>query len=1226
MESNPRVSSPHTLRTIFFGALAATPLLLLGGAQADAQVTNHNNETVVISQDTQWTGEHINIGRLVVETGVTLSAQPGAQLRIQGDLLEIFGTLSADRAGLAGGAPGARGMGGRAGSGTGAGTNGANAPTCVGQLNSGAGGGGGSANIGAGGIGGGGADANDGGCQGSAGGSGGSPLGQTPRLGAGGGGGGGAGGANAILGEPGERGGGYLIIEAHTLRVDGAISAVGGRGGTGGTSPDFFHGGGGGGGAAGGSVVITTTYLIGSGRIDASGGQGGNGGQGARVGSAPLCNTSAECGGNPCNNGRCVECTSSNQCDANPGPGVEYGFCESTTCAYYYTGAGGGGGGGGLVIIRRASQAQFQGACVVAGGVPGENTNTNSNNNTPASAGGSGACVTETVNGRPTAVPGDIYTGQEGRPVNLNGNASFDPETSNDALAFAWDCNDDGTYELTGPAVTCTFTNNGRYTVRLRVTDPQGLSDTGTATVVITEGPPTADLTGPDRADEGQSVTLDASGSDGLGDAIVRYEWNYNYAGSFVVDETTTQPTLTTTFCDNGVYNVAVRVVDDGGSTAVALHRVIVQNIPPTVTSTPPAEATEGVPYTYTVTASDPGCDTFAYQVISAPQGFTISPQGLVTWTPDFRAASEGCANVRLLVSDDDFGRVFHEWELCTTFADTDGDNLPDTWELFYGLDPSNPIDATEDPDLDGRDNLAEYRDGTSPREFDGPPAPLLSAPRNNTEIASLTPTLRSFRAVSPLGRALTYEIELYDFVNSPAELQPNLLRISEADLVPADNAPTLDWETPEEAGLEDHTAYCWRVRAFDGSVNGPWSDLWCFDINLANDPPSTPNILAPADGETVDNTTPTLTVGNCSDADGDPLTYTLIVYRGTSLASPLASFGAVPEGEQGMTSVQIEEPLDENGTYCWRAQCRDNLGASSPFSELVCFTVNQGNDQPSTPTIIAPLPGPEEERALLRETPITIVVRNAVDADGDPLVYTFEVDTALTFDTPDHLTEEVPEQRDETAWTPDYAWQDNTLYFVRVKASDGESSSGFAVTELFLNISNDPPTAPDLLTPIANTIVNSRAPALTVRNALDPDGDPLTYTFEVYEDEALTRAVVQSAPLAETPATTQLRVTNVQLADGRYFWRVKANDGTSDGPWSETGAFIIQTTATPGDNNGNNNPNNGGNPDTPTPTPGADAEDCDCSQAPGRSATLPLTALLGLLAVGAVVLLRRRR
>ncbi len=46
---------------------------------------------------------------------------------------------------------------------------------------------------------------------------------------------------------------------------------------------------------------------------------------------------------------------------------------------------------------------------------------------------------------------------------------------------------------------------------------------------------------------------------------------------------------------------------------------------------------------------------------------------------------------------------------------DSDSDIMDDAWELFYGLDPLNSTDASDDPDADGYTNLEEYYNGWNP-------------------------------------------------------------------------------------------------------------------------------------------------------------------------------------------------------------------------------------------------------------------------------------------------------------------------------------------------------------------------------------------------------------------------------------------------------------------------------------------------------------------------------
>ena len=57
---------------------------------------------------------------------------------------------------------------------------------------------------------------------------------------------------------------------------------------------------------------------------------------------------------------------------------------------------------------------------------------------------------------------------------------------------------------------------------------------------------------------------------------------------------------------------------------------------------------------------------------------------------------------------------------------DTDGDGMPDAYELEMGLDPQNPADASMDLDGDGFTNLEEYRDQTDPKDSNSLPNPIV--------------------------------------------------------------------------------------------------------------------------------------------------------------------------------------------------------------------------------------------------------------------------------------------------------------------------------------------------------------------------------------------------------------------------------------------------------------------------------------------------------------------
>ena len=84
---------------------------------------------------------------------------------------------------------------------------------------------------------------------------------------------------------------------------------------------------------------------------------------------------------------------------------------------------------------------------------------------------------------------GPVITGS---PATITVTAT-DPAGANDPLAYSFDCDNNGTFEIgpqSGNSAACTFATAGPHTVNVRVTDGDGGTATGSTTVTVTFPPP----------------------------------------------------------------------------------------------------------------------------------------------------------------------------------------------------------------------------------------------------------------------------------------------------------------------------------------------------------------------------------------------------------------------------------------------------------------------------------------------------------------------------------------------------------------------------------------------------------------------------------------------------------------------------------------------------------------------------------------------------------------
>jgi PKD domain-containing protein len=116
------------------------------------------------------------------------------------------------------------------------------------------------------------------------------------------------------------------------------------------------------------------------------------------------------------------------------------------------------------------------------------------------------------LNAKPTVSANGPYTVAEGSSVAVAATGS-DPEGG--TLDYAWDLDNDGTYETTGQSATfsaAAIDGPATRTIGVRVTDDVGQEGFATATVTITNVAPTATFNAPSSTFAGYPFTLSLTG------------------------------------------------------------------------------------------------------------------------------------------------------------------------------------------------------------------------------------------------------------------------------------------------------------------------------------------------------------------------------------------------------------------------------------------------------------------------------------------------------------------------------------------------------------------------------------------------------------------------------------------------------------------------------------------------------------------------------------------
>ncbi|MFH1688193.1 MAG: hypothetical protein ABIE70_11820 [bacterium] len=347
-----------------------------------------------------------------------------------------------------------------------------------------------------------------------------------------------------------------------------------------------------------------------------------------------------------------------------------------------------------------------------------------------------------------------------------------------------------------------------------------------------------------------------------------------------------------------------------------------------------------------------------------------------------------------------------------------------------------------------------------------------------------------------------------------------------------------------------------WEKMSHDGSWGSPITTetlengrggIYRAASGECSTPPGTPGLASPADGSAVGSLQPSLCVTNATPTPGcsQPQTYQFEIYSDVDLTNRVVGPVTSSQGS-GQTCLTPSSPLSSGRYYWWRARAYNGTVYSAWSGPYLFSTPNTA---PSTPAPVSPGDGSQ-----VSTSQPTLTVSAASDPDGTSLAYHFQVALNSSFIDLENSGVTI----DQPSWTVSSPLSNGTYYW-RARCFDGIAYSGWCSTRSMTIAvgSNHPPSLSMMMTPADGDTTTVTSPTLSVENGSDPDSDPLTYSFQIYDGTG-TSLMAQATNIPEGTTTTTWAVPLTLAVNANYRWRVRCFDGSAYSDWSAMVQFWV--------------------------------------------------------------------
>ncbi len=324
-------------------------------------------------------------------------------------------------------------------------------------------------------------------------------------------------------------------------------------------------------------------------------------------------------------------------------------------------------------------------------------------------------------------------------------------------------------------------------------------------------------------------------------------------------------------------------------------------------------------------------------------------------------------------------------------------------------------------------------------------------------------------------------------------------------------------------SGLSAQTDYYWRVKAKDGAIESSWSSVWHFTTGGTAATLAAPNLSSPANGSSGVGRSGSLSWQSVSSATK----YCVQLSLSTSFTTTVL--------DQETASLSINYGgLAAHQNYYWRVKAKDG-GSESSWSSVWQFTTGSSGATLAAPNLSAPANGSSDvgQSGSLSWQSVSSATK-----------YCVQLSLSTSFTT-------TVLYKETTALSISYSGlSPHQNYYWRVKAKDGGGESPWSTVWNFTTGTGATLAAPQLVSPADNAGGVPRFGKLIWASV----SSATSYCLEVSLSTTFTTSYIK--------LSTSLIVRHYEnlAANTRYYWRVKAKDGSIESAWSPIWSFTTES------------------------------------------------------------------